>query len=266
MQDPGSIVDPTSLRPILTEINGVDARAIIKVDSLRIQDTLGQPVTAAFVVVNPATPPVVGDKVRIFYHSQLIFAGTMDHVDKASDDLQTVEYAVDCLDWTQTLIRRKFRRNFTNVPIQNVLDSLLDNELADEELSIGTIESRATLPLVDSRSGKALDVCRDMAAATGQTFYLEFDRSIQMRSTLVAAAPLVLNEANVLLAWTTSSSDRETYRNVQTVIVNGRRKSKIRIRWRPRRSAGTPIRLPPDNSPAVAAGKDGQDGFIELRW
>jgi len=221
MQDPGAIVDPTSLRPILTEINGVDARASIKMDSLRIQDTLGQPVTAAFIMVNPDSPPVVGDNVRIFYHSQLIFAGTMDHIDKSSPDLSTVEYAVDCLDKTHTLIRRKVSRNFTNVPIPNVLDSLLDNELADEELSIGTIESRATLPLVDSRHGKALDILRDMGAATGQTFYLDFDGSIQMRSTLVAAAPLVLSEANVLLEGTTSSSDRETYRNVQKVLVTG---------------------------------------------
>ncbi|MGL4296267.1 MAG: hypothetical protein ACRCTG_11165 [Aestuariivirga sp.] len=221
LQDPGAIVDPTSLRPILFEWNGVDARQFIQPDSLQIQDTLGQPVTAAFVLVNPASVPVVGDKVRIFYHAQLIFAGTIDHVEKTAPDLRTVFYRVDCLDWTQTLIRRKVQRNFTNMPIQNVLDSLLDNELADEALRIGTIESRATLPLVDSRSGKALDVCREMAAATGQTFYLEFDRSIQMRSTLAAAAPLVLNEANVLLAATSVQTDRETYRNVQRVTVTG---------------------------------------------
>lgn len=221
LQDPGAIVDPTSLRPILFEWNGVDARQFIQPDSLQIQDTLGQPVTAAFVLVNPASVPVVGDKVRIFYHAHLIFAGTIDHVEKTAPDLRTVFYRVDCLDWTQTLIRRKVQRNFTNMPIQNVLDSLLDNELADEALRIGTIESRATLPLVDSRSGKALDVCREMAAATGQTFYLEFDRSIQMRSTLVAAAPLVLNEANVLLAATSVQTDRETYRNVQRVTVTG---------------------------------------------
>lgn len=221
LQDPGAIVDPTSLRPILFEWNGVDARAVMQNESLRIQDTLGQPVTAAFVLVNPTSVPVVGDKVRFFYHAQLIFAGTMDHVEKTSPDLRTVFYQIDCLDWTQTLIRRKVQRNFTNVPIQNVLDSLLDNELAQEGLTIGTIESRATLPLVDSRSGKALDVLRDMAAATGQTFYLDFDQSIQMRSTLVAAAPLVLNEANVLLENTSVHTDRETYRNVQQVQVTG---------------------------------------------
>ncbi len=48
LQDPGAIVDPTSLRPILFEWNGVDARAVMQNESLRIQDTLGQPVTAVF--------------------------------------------------------------------------------------------------------------------------------------------------------------------------------------------------------------------------
>jgi hypothetical protein len=86
MVDPGGIVDPTSLRPILTEINGVDARDVVAMNTLKIQDTVGQPVTANFTIVNPSTAPVVGDRVRIFYHSQLIFAGTLDHVRKVSPD------------------------------------------------------------------------------------------------------------------------------------------------------------------------------------
>jgi hypothetical protein len=221
MVDPGGIVDPTSLRPILTEINGVDARDVVAMNTLKIQDTVGQPVTANFTIVNPTTVPVVGDRVRIFYHSQLIFAGTLDHVRKVSPDLRTFRYEVDCLDWSQTLIRRKLRRNFINAPIQNILDSILDNELAAETLTIGTIDSRSTMPLVDSNNGKVFDVLRDIAGATGQTFYVDFDQSIQMRSTSVTAAPLVFNQTNVLMDGMTSQVDRETYRNVQTVIVTG---------------------------------------------
>lgn len=219
--DPGAIVDPTSLRPILTEINGVDARETIVMDSLMIQDTVGQPVTCNFTMINPNAPPIVGDTVRVFFHAQLIFAGTIDRVTKSSPDLTTFQYQVDCLDWSQTLIRRKLRRNFINAPIQNILDSILDNELIGETLTIGIIDSRATLPLVDSRSGKVFDVLRDMAGATGQTFYVDFDQSIQMRSTTLSAAPLVFNESNVLLEGMGSTVDRETYRNVQTVIVTG---------------------------------------------
>jgi hypothetical protein len=88
LQDPGTITDPTSLRPILTELNGVDVRGVpgegrgVKMNTIKIQDTLGQPVTASFAMLNPLTSPKVGDRVRIFFHSQLIFAGTIDRVKK----------------------------------------------------------------------------------------------------------------------------------------------------------------------------------------
>jgi hypothetical protein len=218
--DPGAS-DDTAQRPILTEINGVDVRAFIAMNSLRIQDTVGQPVTANFTMVSPSIAPVVGDRVKIKFHEQVIFAGTIDHVTKRSPDLTIDLHEVDCLDWTQTLMRRKIRRNFIDVPIRTILDSLLDNELVGEELTIGMIESGASIPLVDSRNGRAFDICREMAGATGQTFYVDFDKSIQMRSAMIAAAPLVFSEANVLLDGTMCQTDRETYRNVQTVIVKG---------------------------------------------
>lgn len=216
-----AVGDPMAVRPILTELNGVDVRAFIAMDSVKIQDTLGQPVTAAFTMVTPSSVPTIGDRVRIKFYEQVIFAGTIDHVTKMSADLLTVLYQVDCLDWSQTLFRRKLRRNFTDLPIQNILDSILDNELVGEELTIGTIDSHATIPLADSRNARVFDLCRDIAGVTGQTFYVDFDQSIQMRSTSVLDAPLVFSETNVLLAGTTSQTDRETYRNVQTVIVKG---------------------------------------------
>ncbi len=218
---PGDVSDPESLSPIVTTWNGVDARGVVAMDSLQIQDTLGQPVTASFTINHPDNEPVVGDQITIRYFSQVLFVGTIDHVQKLSPDLSLFQYQVDCLDLSQILIRRKLKRNFINLPIVNILDSILDNELLGEPLTIGTIESRATLPLVDAKGGKVLDVLRDMAAATGQTCYLDFDGSIQMRSTLVPIAPLVLNEANVLLDGMTVKTDRETYRNVQTVTVTG---------------------------------------------
>lgn len=221
MRDPGTIVDPTGLRPITTEVGGVDVRQFIQMSSLKITDTLGQPVTASFVMINPDTAPVVGNTVRVFYHSQQIFGGTIDQVDKSSPDLTNYLYSVQCLDWSQTLIRRKLRRNFFDATIQTIIDSILDNELLGETLTVGTIDSRASIPLVDSRNAKVFDVCRDMAGATGQTFYVDFDQSIQMRSVTVDNAPLVLDEANVLLDGTTSHVDRDTYRNRQTVIVTG---------------------------------------------
>lgn len=213
--------DIWSQRPIGFALNGINHREWLRVDTLEIDDTLGQPVSAEFTLVNPDEVPVAGDEVRITFFDQVIFAGTIDQVQKTSPDLRTVFYRCDCVDWSQILLRRKLRRNFTNMPVQNILDSILDNELATEGLTIGTIDSRATMPLLDAQNARVFDVCRDLAGATGQSFYVDFDRSIQMRSTTVDPAPLLLNETTVQLQGTAVKSDRETYRNVQVVVVTG---------------------------------------------
>jgi hypothetical protein len=220
MQDPGAIVDPTSLRPIAIELNGVASVATANT-SLQIQDTLGQPVTASFTLVDPVPTPVEGDRVRIFFHAQLLFGGTIDRVQRTVTGLTTPTYHCECKDWSQILERRLLRRNFTSTTIQAILDSILDNELAGEPLTIGTIDSRATIPLVSADGARVFEVCRTMAGATGHTFYVEFDQSIQMRSTTAPVAPLVLDESVVVRQGATVKGDRETYRNVQTVIVTG---------------------------------------------
>jgi hypothetical protein len=220
LQDPGPITDPTSLRAITTELNGV--RVFPQMDTLRIEDTLGQPVTASFTMISPSPSPEVGNQVRIFFHSQLIFGGTIDRVLKHSPDLLTFFYECDCLDWSQMLLRRQVRRNFTSMTVQSILNSLTDSELAGEPLTIGTIDSRVTIPLVDAQAGaRAFDVCRTLAVATGQTFYVDFDGSIQMRSTTIPSAPLILNESVVEVEGTSVHGDLEGYRNVQRVIVTG---------------------------------------------
>lgn len=218
LNDPGASNDE-ALSPIVTEINGVDVRGAIRMDTLEISDTLGQPVTASFTLHN--LQPEVGQPVRVRYFSQVLFAGIIDHVTKTSPDLTTMRYQCDCLDWSQILLRRKLRRNFTDATVQAVVDSILDNELTGEGLTIGTIDARAVVPLVDARDAKVFEVLRSLAGATGQTFYIDYDKSIQMRSTTVPVAPLVLNEANTLLDGSTLNTDTETYRNRQTVIVTG---------------------------------------------
>lgn len=219
--DPGAIMDPTSLDPFVFSINGMDVSDYVLADSMTITDTIGQPVVAEFALSNPPSSPVVGDTVRIVYYSQVLFGGTIDHVERTSLDLVHFTYRIDCQDWSQVLFRRKIRRNFSNDTVQAIVDSVLDNELSTEQLTIGTIDSRYTLQLVDGRDARIYDVFREIAAATGQTFYVDFDRSIQMRSASVDSSPLVFSAGNVLLQGTTVRTDRETYRNVQIVNIKG---------------------------------------------
>jgi hypothetical protein len=215
-------VDAWALRPILTELNGVDVRDAVAMDSFSKQDTLGQPVSATLTLRNPMTAPQAGDRVRVLYHQSVEFAGTIGRVRKRTDDLQITHYECDLVDWAQILVRRQVRRNFVSMTVLGIVESVLDNELAGELLTIGTIDSRVMVPLVDASAGaRVFDLFRDLGSATGQSFRVEFDQSLRFTSTTVETAPLLLNESNVLVEATEITRDRDTYRNVQTVIVTG---------------------------------------------
>lgn len=220
LQDPGTIVDPTASRPFTLEINHTDWRDWFSVDSLQLNDTLGQPMSCEFILTNPSTKPKPGDLVRALYFSEVLFAGLMDRAEpQPNTDLSVIRYQCKAIDWSILLTRRRLRRNFTNLPVINIVDSILDNELAGDGLSIGTIDQGATIPLVDVKNARAFDVLRDVAAATGQAMYVDFDKAIQFRTTSNEAAPKVLD--NTTVEASSLVEDLETYRNVQTVIVTG---------------------------------------------
>jgi hypothetical protein len=219
LQDGGSATTAEDLGPIMTEINGVDLRAAILMNTLTVTDTLGEPVQASVSVRGAA--PSVGDRIEMRYFSAVIFAGTIDHVDQRNEGLVGAVYECGCLDWSQILLRRRLRRNFTNATVQAIVQSILENELVGEGLTQGVLDARSVVPLLDSKGGKLFDALRTLATATGQTFYVDFDQSIQMRSTTMPLAPIVLNEANTLVAETEIQTDRETYRNKQIVVVTG---------------------------------------------
>lgn len=207
-------------KPLTVEIAGECWRQYLRVDSLEVDDTLGQPVTASFTVVNPTAPPVVGNTVRVLWYDYVLFAGTIDRVEKSLNLPMTVtQYACECADWSQILVRRKISRNFTNISLQGLAENVLGLELAGEGLSLGTCDTRSTMPMADAQEARVFDLFRDAAGIAGQTFFVGFDKTLQFRSTTVEDAPTPLSPAS--LESLTGTTDRETYRNAQTVIAEG---------------------------------------------
>ena len=112
------VTDTQATSPLILELNGVDSRHLVVTNTVKITDTIGQPVTASFTLLDAA--PQVGDRVRVLYFSFVLFAGLITRIEQRTPDLRTMLYACECQDWSQILLRRKLRRNFTNVTVQAV--------------------------------------------------------------------------------------------------------------------------------------------------
>lgn len=208
------------LAPFTCAINLESRNEVFLVDTLRLDDTLGQPMSCEFTLVNPTDRPDVGDRVDIRYYDEKLFSGIIQRIEpQPTTDLSVIYYRCTASDWSTILSRHKLQRNFTNLPLINIVDSLLDNELAGEGLTLGTVDQGATLPLVDVQNSRAFDVFRDMAGATGQAMYVDADKVIQFRSTTNDPAPKTLTYSTVEAS--SMVEDLETYRNVQTVVVTG---------------------------------------------
>lgn len=221
LQDPGAITDPLALHPIRLTVRGIDVTEYFLANSLDVTETQSQVTTCRITLVNPAAVPVVGDPVTVRFHDYLVFAGSIDRVNKEMNGPAVLLYQCECLDPSFILMRRRLRRNFTEVPIHTILTSILQNELAGEQLSIGIIESLVTIPLADAGNAPVYDVLRDMAAMTGQILTIDGDGTIHMRSSLVPSAPVALTESVCEITGAGIEDDREAYRNVQVVIATG---------------------------------------------
>jgi hypothetical protein len=206
-------------RPVMAELTGRSGREQTLVNTVSISDTLGEQVSAEFTFVNPTIIPRTGDVVRLLYHRYVLFAGTIDSIERDSNNTQTARYyKARAVDWTQILIRRKARRLFTGTAASAIISSLLDVELAGEGLSIGRIDRSPTLPLAESKDATMLNFMRDIAGVAGQTFYVDFDKRLHMNVGTTITAP-ALDNTNVESC--SIAEDRETYRNRQTIRCIG---------------------------------------------
>jgi hypothetical protein len=213
-------LDPEALAPLALLYRQVQSRHLIAPGSLSIRETQGEQASAEFTMVNAVVEPVVGATVEIRYFSQVLFAGTVDRVDLTIDSAgRRVLHRCTAVDWSQRLVRRKVRRNWSQVPISTLLASLLDNELAGEGFTAGDIDVLAALTLVEGKDAPVLDVLRDVAKVTGTVLIIDVDRRIHFRQASIPVAPLSLTGDVFEMA--SRRVDRDAYRNVQTVIASG---------------------------------------------
>lgn len=213
-----ALVDPQTLFPLTVLHRNVHvAPAPV---SLTIDETQGASVSASCVFLNPAIVPVAGDPFEVRYFAHVLFSGTLEKIDRRITKTQgRIAYHCTAVDWSQVLARRKVRRRFTDLPISTLVTSLLDNEASGEGFRFGSTDQQSLMELVDADNMSVLEVLREAAGIGGQVLQVEFDKVLYFRATSNPSAPISLTGDTVQSA--TVEEDRESYRNVQTVIAKG---------------------------------------------
>lgn len=222
-----ALIDGDATNPFQLYLDGVkrehSANPIeseVLISSLQGSHSLGEPHECSFILINPFIAPFEGQEVRLTYYADVLFAGTIRDIELSHNNtLTAIQYHCTCTDWTELLSRHVILRNFQEAAPHNIITSLLDNELAGNGLSIGTIDTVVSLPLVDSQGGTALELVGDIAASTGQILLVDDQRRINLLAVSAPSGPMDLTTSTVLSA--SIGYSRDDYRNVQTARVTG---------------------------------------------
>jgi hypothetical protein len=213
--------DADARKPFKLYMGGIEAGQSYMAGSGSLSAAIGEQAALQFKLYAPTFPLEIGIPIRWMYFSEVLFDGLLTNWRIEVEPSQSlIVYSCTANDWTALLARHKINRNFIDASLVTIVDSLLDNELAGNGLSIGTIESWLALPLVDSQGGSALDVLKDAGAALGLVLTVDSDRRIHLRADSLPIAPFTINASIIEQVFTLDNS-ADDYRNMQTVVVTG---------------------------------------------
>lgn len=211
-------VPPVVLAPFTVEISGMAIKPMA--DSVNIDTELGRQGTASFTLVNPDILVRLGAPVRIKFYDDTIFAGSIDRITEDADLVQAVTtLSIECLDHAQLLVRKKVKRSFTNVTVGQIASALIDLELSGDGITLGTVDALPVIPSIDADVVSAYDLLNDAAVSVGAIFTIDHEKRVHFTRQSIVPLPTVLDGAAIESCQ--RSTDRETFRNKETVTVTG---------------------------------------------
>lgn len=213
-QDPGE----ETVNPFTVLINGVSYYPLI--DTLAIEVESNQQGTASFTLCNIEEMVAIGQSVEIRFYQDTLFIGQLDRIVFDADISGSLHtYQCDCVDLTYLLSRKKIRKTYSGVNMRGLCLLVLEEFLGGDGLLVGKVDNAATIPLVDAQNISLYEVMRQAAMSLGLAFTINDERFMTFSAYGTDPTPVPVTDSIVEEA--TSIVDREEYRNVQTVIVNG---------------------------------------------
>lgn len=209
---------PIIVSPFTVEISGTAIE--FKVNSLSIDIEAGRQGTAQFAAHNMVRIPQIGEAVRILWHSDILFAGSIDKIAAVTEPSNSYNlYTFECTDNSYLLFRKKIRTTFANQTVLQICTTLINAHLTGDGVTIGTIDPMPTIPMADAQDVSIYELLNDIAASVGTMFFIDNLKKLNFINQSIESSTLVIDDD--ICEEYSVHHDRETYRNKQTVIVTG---------------------------------------------
>ena len=198
-------------------INGVDKTSNILINSINIQDAVNERSTASLSIIDKTGlyRPVIGETIEIYKDSNLIFAGTIDDLpEEIIEGTYLLKYTnVPLVDFHQIADRKIVAESYENQTAGYIVNHLLINYLAAENITVGDIQAGLTISKAVFNY-KTVSSCLDeLSEITGYQWKINYDKTLDFfdRSTFIGTE---ITESSSISNLRVRKS-RQQYRNRQ---------------------------------------------------
>lgn len=202
-------------------IGGVNQVAKIRLPSVRITDELNERNTAEFALVDTAGAyrPLVGQEVKLYWNTALVFAGLIHDLEERNAPAAGIArfFSVQCVDYTILCDRRIINVEYNNLTLKAVVQDFVTTYLAADGVTLDpTMETGPRLEHLVFPDVSISQALNELSELTGFQWYIDYNKVLHTFSQAYFAAPYVLDD---LAYWRDLlvKSSLGKYRNLQIV-------------------------------------------------
>ncbi|WP_367363271.1 hypothetical protein, partial [Mesotoga sp.] len=159
----------------------------------------------------------VGKEVELYKDSTLVFAGTIDSIDKWKQ--ADVYYAdLQCVDFNQLADRFVVKKTYEQFSPGDIIRDLINTYLSADGVSAGTIFEHTTTSTTPSPVDKAIytfapvyEVLDEIATIAGVTWWIDYDKKLHFTTNVTSGTAYITTGSAIREV--VVSKDRETLAN-----------------------------------------------------
>jgi len=195
-----------------------EAEVSIQVDSLSIDDAIGERSVCSFTVIDSENHFEQGQPVEITDGATLLFAGFIDtSSEQKTIGSATALHVVRCADMHYLPDKRIIAKVYENELAGNIVKDLITEKLAAEGITEGTIQDGPTVVEAVFNYVTVSRAMESLAEKADFIWYVDYDKKLYFMARDTVAAPWTATAADMKTDSISLERGNKQYRNTQYV-------------------------------------------------